>query len=324
MEEVKVVSNDEEEIVVEKSFLKRINLDFDTNYSKIISTLWLISFTFFSLFLIKGWSSIFYLYKHNFFFTFYRYTSYPPSIISYFPIQLHPKFFCPLLIYFLIICSLTYFYYIKKALYDNDKVFFTKMFTEEKKYHLIPILMNIGLLEIGQLTCSNIINFFHIYFYLGLCFDSFSLYYLIFLLKETDFGEDDKFSNLLIKDFFFINLFCLDSYYLIYVICQILSYFLFKMIFIIILGIIANFFLGGMCLYFYWKFKNLFIGIFYLVVFSGLITFHYMIPLDKRKEFGLYCFDVILSSVFIVLILVEIFFIHLVPNNSINKISTSS
>lgn len=296
------------------STLEKINIKLDTKENICETLLWFLSLISFTILFITGWLSLIWLYKYNFVLTFHKYIN--SVIFPYFPIQLNSPFLFGIIIFTLIIISITYIYYLKKMIYDNDKTFFEKMLSGTTKFHIIPLLLNLGLFIIGELTHKKM-NFFHITYYIGFGFVSISLYFLFKLYYEIDFSEDIL-SDVIIRYLFFSILISLDLYYLFYVVCQIICLFIFELNIIYYLGIVANFFMGIICLYVASELENFITSFFYAIIFNGFIAFHYSIPENIRKEINLNNFEVYSCIIFVGLFIIEMIYLYKRKKQSIN------
>ena len=311
MEKVNVTASEEvterEKIVNEQEVKSKIN-----QISKFIYIINFISLISFSALLIFGWLSLFWLHKYHFVFTFYRFVKDQSLSLSqnYFPIQLSSLFLYLFIILILLSITITYIFFIRTILRFKNFDFLN----DKNKNYIIPIMLNLFLFYIGELT-HNKTDIFHIYYFLGFISTIISLFYLIKLFYDFDYENEyldfnNYINNTIVYDFFYGALISLDLYYLFYVSCQIVFYFMDNNDIKIFMGIIVNFCMGIVAIYIGYKLKNMIIAFLFGIIYNGIIIFHFSFTENERKEINLNNFEIVLSGMFIagfIILLIYIF-----------------
>ena len=313
MEKVDVIAN-EEVINVERKGngqeikSKKNQLSIFIFFINVIS---LISFS--GLFLL-GWLSLIWLYKYNFVFTIFRYVE-DSSTLIYFPIQISSKFLYSIIIFILLSITITFFFYIRAILCFKN----FDSFNDKNKSYIIPISLNLFLFYIGELT-HNKGDIFYIYYFIGFFSSIISLFYLIKIYYNFDYDNDNLefinyIKNSIIYEFFYGSLISLDLYYLFYVSCQIVSYYMENSEINTFMGIIVNLFMGIVGIYIGFKLKNMVIAFLFEIIYNGIAIFHFSFSEDERKILNLHIFEAILSGIFIIGFLIELIYIFIYKKN---------
>lgn len=274
-----------------------------------------ISFIIFTTFVLLSWLSLIWLQKYHFVFTFYRYEKTQSVPIEYFPIQVNSIFLYLIIIFTLLSITMTYFIYIKAIIFYRN---FDILNDKSKKY-IIPIFINLFLFYIGELT-HNKSDIFHIYYFIGFIFSFIALFYLIKLNIDFDNENDildynSYINNTLIYEFFYGALIGLDLYYLFYVCCQIIFYYMESIEIKIFMGIIVNLFMGLVALYIGFTLKNMVIALLFDFIYNGIIIFHYNFTEKERKSLKLNFIEVVLSFIYVIGFLIELIYIFIYKRN---------
>ena len=310
--EVNVLSK--EEVI----FIKNSNeneIEIKSKKNNFIFFINIFSFISFSGLFILSWLSIIWLHKYNFVFTIYRFEKTYFSSFEYFPIQVSSIILYSIIIFTIISITMAYFYYLKA-------IFFYKNFdalNDKNRNYSIPISLNLLLFYIGELT-HNKNDIFHIYYFIGFFSSFISLFYLIRLYLDFDYDNDNidfdnYIKNTFIYEFFYGALISLDMYYLFYVICQIIFYFNENIEIRVFMGIIVNLFMGIVSIYIGYKLKNMVFALIFAIIYNGIIIFHFTIPEKERKKINLKSFEVILSGIFFIGLLIELIHIFINKKN---------
>ena len=122
-------------------------------------------------------------------------------------------------------------------------------------------------------------------------------------------------NNILIYEFFYGALISLDLYYLFYVTCQIIFYFMNVIEIKIFLGIIVNLFLGLVGIYIAFNLKNMVISLIFEIIYNGIIIFHFQFSEKERKRINLNSFEVFFSVIFVIGFLIELVYIFIYKIN---------
>ena len=269
----------------------------------------IISFISFSGLLILSWLSLIWLHKYHFVFTFYRYDKTESTDLEYFPIQLNSFFLYSIIIFTLLSITITYIIYIRAIIYYKN----FDILNDKNKNYIIPISINLFLFYIGELT-HNKSDIFYIYYFIGFVASVISIFYLIKLYYDYD-NENENLdfnnyiNNTLIYEFFYGALISLDLYYLFYVSCQIIFYYMESIEIKVYMGIIVNLFMGLVGIYICFKLKNMVIALLFDIIYNGIITFHFNFTEKERKNLHLNSMEVILSIMFIIVFLIEMIYI---------------
>ena len=259
----------------------------------------IISIASFSGLFILSWLSLFWLYKFNSVFTFFRHDNVSEKA-NYFPIQISSLFLFIIFILTLLTITITYIFYIRAIFkYKNFDYL-----NDRNKNYIIPISLNLLLFYIGELS-HNKSDIFHIYYFIGFFCSIVSLFYLIKLYYDFDCDNenldfDNYIKNTLIHDFFYGILIGLDLYYLFYVSCQIAAYYTSSVEIKIFMGITVNLFMGLVGIYLAFKLKNMTIALLFELIYYGIINFHYNFKENERNNINLEFYEVILSCLFII------------------------
>ena len=280
-----------------------------------------IAFISFSGLLILSWLSLIWLYKYHYVFTFYRYENILNFQNEYFPIQINSFLFYILIIFICLSTTFNYVLFIKEIIqlhnfdFSNDK----------NKNYIIPITLNLFLFYIGELT-HNKSDIFHIYYFIGFFAAIISLFYLIKLYYDADLSENDIIdfklyvNNISVYEFFYGSMITLDLYYLFYVTCQIVLYFYGNYDIKIYLGIFVNLCMGIVASYICYRLKNMVIAFLFEIIFNGIIIFHYNFSKKDRENINLNYGEVFSSSIFIIVLLIEIIHIFIFKKNKYNNL----
>ena len=308
MEKVNVIINEDsinkEKYVNEQEIKSKKN-----QFSIFIFFINITSFIAFSGLLILSWLSLIWLHKYHYVFTFYRYEKTESISIEYFPIQVNSSFLYAIIIFTLLSITITYIIYIRAILYFKN----FDILNDKNKNYIIPISLNLFLFYIGELT-HNKSDIFYIYYFIGFIASILSLFYLIKLYYDFD-NENENLdfnnfiNNTLIYEFFYGSLISLDLYYLFYVSCQIIFYFVERIEIKIFMGITVNFFMGLVVIYICFKLKNMVIALLFDIIYNGIIIFHFNFTKNERKNINLNSIEVFLSIVFIIGFLIELIYI---------------
>ena len=299
MEKVNVIASEElekEKIINEQEVKSKMN-----QMSIFIYIINFISFISFSALFILSLLSLFWLHKYHFVFTFYRFVNDESKLLSqkYFPIQLSSIFLYLFIILILLSIAITYIFFIRSIICFKNFDFLN----DKNKNYIIPILLNLFLFYIGELT-HNKSDIFHIYYFIGFISSIISLFYLIKLHYDFDYENDNiDFNNyinyIIINEFFYGALISIDLYYLFYVSCQIVFYFIDSIEMKIFMGIIANFCMGIVALYLGYKLKNMMMSFLFGIIYNGIIMFHFSFTENERKKINLNYFEIVLCLLFI-------------------------
>ena len=320
MQAVNIKTNDEINIR-EKYNYEEIQYKNNNNNKLSITIFFLngISFISFSGLLILSWLSLIWLYKYHFVFTFYRYEKLPNLIQEYFPIQIHSSLFYIFIIFICLSITLTYILYLKEIFQSRN----FDILNDKNRNYIIPIILNLFLFYIGELT-HNKSDIFHIYYYIGFASSLISLFYIIKLYYDADLYENDIIdfklyvNNISVYEFFYGSLIALDLYYIFYVSCQIIFYFFENDELKIYLGIFVNFCLGIVGSYICFKLKNMVIAVLFEIIFNGIIIYHYNFSEKDRNNINLNNGEVFSSGIFIIVFLIELIYIFCYKRNKIN------
>ena len=314
MKKINITSSDEmsnkEKIENEQEIRAKKN-----QFSIFIFFINIISLISFSGLLLLSWLSLIWLNKYHFVFTFYRYEKTISSSIEYFPIQVSSLILYAIIIFIILTITVTYIFYIRAIVFYKN----FDILNDKNRNYIIPITLNLFLFYIGELT-HNKSDIFHIYYFIGFGGSSISLFYLIKLYYECEYENDvinfnSYLTNTIIYDFFYGGLIALDLYYLFYVTCQIIFYFMGSIDIKIYLGIIVNLCMGIVALYVSYKLKNMVISLLFEFIYNGIVIFHFSFTENERKNINLNSNEIIFSVLFILGFLIELIYIFFYKRN---------
>ena len=315
MKKINITSSDEmsikEKIENEQEIRAKKN-----QFSIFIFFINIISLISFSGLLLLSWLSLIWLNKYHFVFTFYRYEKTISSSIEYFPIQVSSLILYAIIIFIILTITVTYIFYIRAIVFYKN----FDILNDKNRNYIIPITLNLFLFYIGELT-HNKSDIFHIYYFIGFGGSSISLFYLIKLYYECEYENDvvinfnSYLTNTIIYDFFYGGLIALDLYYLFYVTCQIIFYFMGSIDIKIYLGIIVNLCMGIVALYVSYKLKNMVISLLFEFIYNGIVIFHFSFTENERKNINLNSSEIVFSVLFILGFLIELIYIFFYKRN---------
>ena len=314
MQKINITSSDEmnnkEKIANEQEIRAKKN-----QFSIFIFFINIISLISFSGLLLLSCLSLICLNKYHFVFTFYRYEKTKSSSIEYFPIQVSSFILYTIIIFIILTITVTYIFYIRAIVFYKN----FDILNDKNRNYIIPITLNLFLFYIGELT-HNKSDIFHIYYFIGFGGSIISLFYMIKLYYEYENENDvinfnSYLTNTIIYDFFYGALIALDLYYLFYVACQIIFYFMGSIDIKIYLGIIVNLFMGIVAIYVSYKLKNMVISLLFEFIYNGIVIFHFSFTENERKNINLNSFEIVFSVLFILGFLVELIYIFFYKRN---------
>ena len=270
-------------------------------------------FFIFSFFLILSWIGLIKLFEYQYVFTIYRYINYTFS--TYFPIQITSIFLLLMILFIVLIISLSSIYFIiklaKKILKkENDKIF-----------NKNPIIISISIILNSFLFLLGIIinkNNEIIYCYFGLFIDLISLFLLLKINFDKKLRKNAFMINyqvevikLVFEDVLFDVLLALNLYYSYYVIFQIIYHLSnYNIELLNFSGIVMNFFMGLTSFYTNFNLRSISFNIIYLIIYLGIFIFQLTIRREERDEFKIGYGEAILSWIFCIIYFVD--FIYLI------------
>ncbi len=267
----------------------------------------MISFISFTMFVFECWFSIKCLYNHGFLFTIEK--SINADYIFYFPLHIHTIYLYCILFFLSFIATFTFILFIKKISYDKDQIFIDYFFNSQLKYHFLPLLFNSLLFILAELVYYKR-EYIKIFYFIGMFIDIVSIISSIFIYNFNEFREEDLFINYLFKKGFLSTFFFFNFYYLFYVIIQIICSFHRELHFMKFLGWIGQIFVGSSSIAIAHILNNIICPFFFLLIFIGVLYFHYSIPKEYRDYIELGSAEVIINIVLIILLLLQMFHIY--------------
>ena len=199
----------------------------------------------------------------------------------------------------MIIATIAFIVYMIFSTCKKEGGFFEKMFDKITMWHWIPIVLQAGLFLIG--ICHDT-KHFRDDLIAGIVLVIFTLILLVLMYCKTNSGGD--FPGILVKKGVYSALIAIDWYYFCYVICQlymddhplkIKDHKNLGISFDIIMAILM-----AIAVYFL---KDVLMAIYYILIYLGILIFHYKIEKDVRKINDIGVADVILSIIFIIVFL---------------------
>jgi len=264
------------------------------------TTCWILSVLSWLLFVIVGWISLKWLDDDRILITFIR--PLKKDNLSYMPIQITSTMLFILIIITMIIATIAFIVYMIFSTCKKEGGFFEKMFDKITMWHWIPIVLQAGLFLIG--ICHDT-KHFRDDLIAGIVLVIFTLILLVLMYCKTNSGGD--FPGILVKKGVYSALIAIDWYYFCYVICQlymddhplkIKDHKNLGISFDIIMAILM-----AIAVYFL---KDVLMGIYYVLIYLGILIYHYKINKNYRKLIDLSVADVIISIIFMILFLILI------------------
>ena len=277
--------------------MEKANINCSGSSNILKSICWILSVLSWLLFLIVGWISLKWLDDDRILITFIR--PFKKNNPFYYPIEQTSAMFFILIILTMIIATITFIVYMIFSTCKKQGGFFEKMFDKITMWHWVPIVLQAGLFLIG--ICHDD-KHYRDQLIAGIILVIITLILLGLMYYKTDTGSEIP--GILVKKGTYSALIAIDWYYFCYVISQLyMDDHPSKLKAPKNLGISFDIIMGLVMIIAVYFLKDVLMAIYYILIYLGILIFHYKIEKDVRKINDIGVADVILSIIFIIVFL---------------------